>query len=149
MTYHVYMYYYNYFCLLPVNDSCCDNSGEEAPNSHIDPILTLEELAQVQASVINVEVCQAVRQYLVDLGTATRQHPSVELGLSPRGLITWQRVSQAWAYLQGRNFVVPDDVQAVATPVLQLRISNQRGTTNATISEIIESVAVPNETPSN
>ena len=91
-------------------------------------------------------MCEAVRQYIVDLGTATRQHDSVELGLSPRGLITWQRVAQAWAFLQEREFVIPDDVQAVATPVLKLRISNQRAGTESTIREIIESVAVPTET---
>ena len=120
--------------------------GDESPNTQVEPLLSLEDLAQIQAEVVNVEVCEAVREYLVALGTASREHPSVELGLSPRGLITWQRVAQAWAYLHGREFVVPDDVQAVATPVLNLRISNERGSSDATIREIIESVAVPNET---
>ena len=120
--------------------------GEETPGNQIEPDLTLEELARIQSEVVNVEVCEPVRKYIVDLGTATRQHSSVELGLSPRGLITWQRVAQAWAYLQGRNFVIPDDVQTVSSPVLKLRISNQRAGADSTISEIIESVTVPNET---
>ena len=123
--------------------------GDENPNCQIESLLTLEELSQIQADVVNIEVCQAVREYLVALGTATREHPSVELGLSPRGLITWQRVAQAWAYLQARTFVVPDDVQAVATPVLKLRVSNAKANTESTIQEIIESVTVPTEAKNN
>ena len=119
--------------------------GEEAPNSRVECNLSLEELSEIQSDVVKVEVCESVRQYIVDLGTATRQHDSVELGLSPRGLIIWQRVAQAWAFLQERNFVIPDDVQAVATPVLKLRISSQRAGTESTIREIVESVTVPTE----
>ncbi len=119
--------------------------GDEQPNCQIEPLLSLEELSRIQADVVNVQVCQAVREYIVGLGTATREHKNVELGLSPRGLITWQRVAQAWAYLQGRNFVIPDDIQAVATPVLKLRVSNDRMNSEVTISEIIESVTVPVE----
>ena len=69
----------------------------------------------------------------------------VELGLSPRGLITWQRVAQGWAFLQGRDFVIPDDIQAVALPVLKLRISGDSDNTDAMIREIIESVPVPDD----
>ena len=81
----------------------------------------------------------------MELGAATRSHTSIELGLSPRGLITWQRVAQAWAFLQGRDFVIPDDIQAVASPVLNLRISNSSENAELIIREIIESVAVPVE----
>lgn len=119
--------------------------GAENPNCQIEQLLTLEELSEVQNEVVNVQVCEAVREYLVGLGTATREHPSVELGLSPRGLITWQRVAQAWAYLQGRDFVVPDDIQSVATPVLKLRVSSDRTSAESTIQEIVESVTVPTE----
>lgn len=119
--------------------------GEAFSNQVIQPVLTLEELSQVQAEVALVEVCESVRRYLVELGAATREHASIELGLSPRGLITWQRVAQAWAFLQGRNFVIPDDIQAVAHPVLNLRISNSSENADLIIREIIESVAVPVE----
>jgi len=119
--------------------------GEEFSKQEIQPVLTLEELAELQSEVALVEVCESVRRYLVELGAATRNHTSIELGLSPRGLITWQRVAQAWAFLQGRNFVIPDDVQAVAEPVLNLRISNSSENAELIIREIIESVAVPVE----
>ena len=120
--------------------------GEEFSNQSIDSVLTVEELGQLQHEVALVEVCESVRRYLVELGSATRNHSSIELGLSPRGLITWQRVAQAWAFLQGRNFVIPEDIQAVAVPVLNLRISGPSDNSELIIQEIIESVSVPAET---
>ena len=120
--------------------------GEAFSSQTIDSVLTVEELGQIQQEVAQVEVCEAVRRYLVELGSATRNHASIELGLSPRGLITWQRVAQAWAFLQGRNFVIPEDVQAVAVPVLNLRISGSSENSVLIIQEIIESVPVPAET---
>lgn len=109
------------------------------------PILTLAQLGKIQSQVASVEVCESVRRYLVELGTATRKHDSIELGLSPRGLITWQRVAQAWAFLQGRLFVVPTDVQAVAVPVLKLRVPTSLDDPESVIHEIIESLPVPGE----
>jgi MoxR-like ATPase len=65
------------------------------------------------------------------------------LGLSPRGLITWQRVAQAWAFLDGRDFVIPDDVQAVANPVLEVRFGGTVDAVEKIIEEILSSVPVP------
>jgi len=70
----------------------------------------------------------------------------VELGLSPRGLIIWQRVAQSWAFLQGRTFVTPADIQAVAVPVLKLRIGSGNENCAPIIQQILESITVPNET---
>ncbi|MEL7497317.1 MAG: MoxR family ATPase [Planctomycetota bacterium] len=110
-------------------------------------VLSLNHLLEIQSTVESIEVCESVRRYLVELGNSSRSHASVKLGLSPRGLITWQRVSQAWAYLQGRMFVIPDDVKAVAYPVLRLRISEKDRHAGSIIDEVIKSVPVPNETP--
>jgi MoxR-like ATPase len=120
--------------------------GDEFENKTTQPALTLQELSQLQTRVANVEVCEAVRRYLVDLGNATRNHPKVELGLSPRGLITWQRIAQSWAYLKGRTFVSPADIQSVAVPVLKLRIENENQSSDPIIQQILASVAVPDET---
>ena len=120
--------------------------GDEFENKTIQPALTLQELSSLQMRVANVEVCEAVRRYLVDLGNATRNHPKVELGLSPRGLITWQRIAQSWAFLKGRTFVTPADIQSVAVPVLKLRIGNDNQNSDPIIQQILESVPVPNET---
>lgn len=119
--------------------------GDEFQNRKLEQVLTLEKLARIQEQVAKVEVRENVRRYLVELGNATRNHQKIELGLSPRGLITWQRVAQAWAFLQGRDFVTPDDIQAVAVPVLMLRISNENENSESIIREIIESIAVPTE----
>ena len=119
---------------------------DEFENKTIEPALTLQDLSELQALVAKVEVCEPVRRFLVGLGSATREHPKVELGLSPRGLITWQRVAQAFAFLKGRTFVTPADVQAVASPVLKLRIGGEGENCDLIIQQILESVAVPNET---
>jgi MoxR-like ATPase len=101
------------------------------------------ELDQLQDQVASIAVELPVREYLVDLAKATRQHRSVSLGLSPRGLITWQRVAQAWAFLDGRDFVIPDDVQAVAKPVLEVRFGGTVDAVEKIIEEILSSVPVP------
>lgn len=101
------------------------------------------ELDQLQDQVASIAVELPVREYLVDLAQATRQHRSVSLGLSPRGLITWQRVAQAWAFLDGRDFVIPDDVQAVAKPVLEVRFGGTVDAVEKIIEEILSSVPVP------
>ncbi len=120
--------------------------GDKFEKRQIEQVLTSEELSSIQEQVANVEVNEAVRKYLVDLGAVTRSHQSIELGLSPRGLITWQRVAQAWALLQNRLFVIPDDIQAVALPVLKLRIGTNSERSEEIVREIVQSIAVPNET---
>lgn len=122
--------------------------GDEFEKRETQLALHGDTLVQLQEHVAQIEVCESVRRYLVELGKKTREHPSIELGLSPRALITWQRVAQAWAYLQGRSFVIPEDLRAVAVPVLKLRLNDSTQSSEATIQEVIESVAVPNETKS-
>lgn len=87
-----------------------------------DAILTPPQLGELQCHVAHVAVSGKVQRYLVELATATRRRIDVALGLSPRGLLMWQRVAQAHAHLKGRDFVTPDDVQEVAGPVLSVRI---------------------------
>ena len=113
-----------------------DRSNQE---SVIDPT----QLRHLQAHVANVAVAEPVREYLVDLGQATRENKDVTLGLSPRGLITWQRVAQARAHLRGRDFVTPDDIQEVALPVLEVRLCGDFEAAESTVEEILASVKVP------
>ncbi|MBO0697045.1 MAG: MoxR family ATPase [Zavarzinella sp.] len=108
-----------------------------------ETILTDGELAALQEKVSRVAVQANVRAYLVDLGRATRSHPKVALGLSPRGLLIWQRVAQARAFLKDRPFVTPDDVQEVALPVLGVRLGLAADETAAIIHHLLDSVAVP------
>jgi MoxR-like ATPase len=99
------------------------------------------ELAALQEQVAGVTVAPTVQGYLIDLADATRAHPRVSLGLSPRGLLIWQRVSQAWAFLRGRPFVTPDDVRAVAGPVLGVRLGVEES--DEVVRDVLSGVAVP------
>ena len=119
--------------------------GNQFEKRKIGQVLNMTELAKIQEHVAHIEVCEAVRRFLVKLGNETRNHPAFELGLSPRGLITWQRAAQAWAFLQQRSFVIPEDIQAVAIPVLKLRVSSTTDDPERGIREILETVAVPTE----
>jgi MoxR-like ATPase len=79
----------------------------------------------------------------VSLAHASRGHRRVTLGLSPRGLLTWQRLAQARAFLDGRDFVTPDDVQGVAAPVLDVRLGIEPEAAESVLAEIVGSVPVP------
>jgi MoxR-like ATPase len=108
-----------------------------------EAILEAGQLETLQEEVARVAVSPKVRAYLVDLGRATRAHPQVTLGLSPRGLLTWQRVAQAWAFLRQRPFVTPDDVQRVAGPVLAVRLGTAAEATPKVLNGILNAVPVP------
>jgi MoxR-like ATPase len=79
-------------------------------------------MARVISAVHAVHVAQEVKRYVVDLVGATRQSPELRLGASPRATLQLLRVARAWAALELRDFVIPDDVQALAVPVLAHRL---------------------------
>ena len=106
-------------------------------------ILDAGQLAAMQAAVAAIPVTQPVQEYLVTLAASTRNHRDIPLGVSPRGLLTWQRAAQAWAYLAGRQFVTPDDVQQVAVPVLSVRLGAERGDTESLIRQLVQGVEAP------
>jgi MoxR-like ATPase len=116
-----------------------DASRNDGQSAVIDPSTLLD----LQDQVSRVAVAENVREYLVDLGRATREHRSVHLGLSPRGLLTWQRVAQARASLRGRDFVTPDDIQDVAIPVLSVRLVGDFDSAERMVGEILSAVPVP------
>jgi len=111
------------------------------------PLLEPGQLANMQAAVATVAASDAVRDYLVRLAGTTRRHPSVPLGLSPRGLLTWLRVSQARAWVQGRSFVSPDDVQDTALPVLNVRLGLSVQECAGVVEEILSRTPVPEYSP--
>ena len=101
------------------------------------------QLARIQDRVAEIAVAESVQDYLVRLAEASRQHPEIVLGLSPRGLLTWQRMAQAWAYLDGRSFITPNDVQDVAMPVLIVRLGIERDDAKPVIEGLLNRVQVP------
>lgn len=100
-------------------------------------------LAALQAQAMKTVVSEKVQRYLIEIASATRRHEHIALGLSPRGLLTWQRVAQARAFLAGREFITPDDVQDVAGPVLRVRISGDFADVDAFIAELLATVPTP------
>ncbi|QDV23199.1 AAA family ATPase [Aureliella helgolandensis] len=106
--------------------------------------LSVDDLAHAQCHVSEILVADAVQHYIISLCEQSRQHAQVVLGVSPRGMLIWQQVAKAWALLHDRDFVIPDDVQAVAEPVLGVRLVVRNARTNDVIQSILEAVDVPN-----
>lgn len=101
------------------------------------------QLRALQQHVARLRVDPSLQQYLVQLGSATRNHPQITLGTSPRGLLQWQRAAQAKALLSGRDFVTPDDIQQIAIPVLSVRLGVDQDNPIPVIKQILSSVAIP------
>ncbi|MGH9394086.1 MAG: AAA family ATPase, partial [Terriglobales bacterium] len=88
----------------------------------VEPVLGLAEVAALQQAAAAVHVSDAVLDYEQALVQATRQHPALELGVSPRGTLMLHRAAQAWALLEGRGFCIPDDVKHLLQPVCAHRV---------------------------
>ncbi|WP_203741360.1 AAA family ATPase [Catellatospora bangladeshensis] len=103
------------------------------------------------ATVRNVHVADAVKRYAVELVTATREAPELRLGASPRSTLQLLRTAKAVAALDGRDYVVPDDLQTLAVPVLAHRViptadaQLARRTTDAILSELVHRLPVPHD----
>lgn len=108
-----------------------------------EPMLSLSQLAKIQAEVAATPVHEKLRGYLIDLCRQTREHRDLPMGISPRGAITWMRCAQASAFLANRAFVVPEDIQAVAVPVLSLRLSPFSEKPETFVAKLLQSVPVP------
>ena len=115
----------------------------EFDRSNVEPIIDIDILRRMQETVSRIEVTQPVRNYLLALGNRTRHHPRIRLGISPRGLLTWQSLAQAHAYLDARDFVTPHDIQSVAHPVLSVRLDVEADSEFELIDELLEREAVP------
>jgi MoxR-like ATPase len=119
------------------------------PLAALAPVVGAADIVALQRQVRAVHVSDGVRHYVAQVTRATREHPSVDLGVSPRGTLALFRASQATAALRGRDYVIPSDVQRLCAPVLthRVHISPQvrlRGRTPAqVIAEITEAVPVP------
>ena len=110
----------------------------------------VQTLERMQKEAMEVYVHPTVRGYLADLSAATRSSDQTVMGVSPRGTIALMRASRAWAYLEGRSFVTPDDVKAVAGPVMAHRVvlsygQNRYADALRLIEEILNTVPAPTE----
>ncbi len=115
----------------------------------LEPVVSREELLDMCEAAAAVTVSEAIRKYLVALTESTRHARALSLGASPRATLALARAAQAWAYLEGRNYVSPEDVLAVVSPVLSHRLvlsldaSLRDASVTAVLDECVKSVAVP------
>ena len=121
----------------------------DKPIDQLRAVLTREELLEMQSQVCEVKVAKNVGRYMVEIVERTRRDPRLRLGVSPRGTLMLFRAAQASAYLHGRDYVLPDDVQSLTGYVLPHRLmltsqSKYSGATKAEIiADIVKQVAVP------
>ena len=121
------------------------------PLSHLQAITTIEELLYLQQSVREVSMDKGIKHYIVKLVSQTRSYSSIQLGASPRSSIALMKASQAYAFIHGRNYVIPDDVKFLAPYVLAHRLilkmeAKFEGITGEqVISKIVARTTVPTQ----
>jgi MoxR-like ATPase len=88
----------------------------------LKPLATVEQILQARQATRSITIQDNILDYLLALVQRTRKHPDIALGASPRSAVSWLQASKAHAWLMGRNFVTPDDVKAIAPPLLRHRL---------------------------
>ena len=99
-----------------------DNHGSRSPLDQLKPVAHADDVQELVVAVRGVLVSDQVKDYIISLANATRTSPELRLGASPRATLHLLRASRAWAALDGRDYVIPDDVQRLARPVLAHRL---------------------------
>ncbi len=120
------------------------------PLTELESVLTLDELAQARSEAGKVFVHKCVQEYMIDIVGATRKGDQIIMGSSPRGSLALLRCAKAYAYLDGRTYVSPDDIKVLAVPVLAHRIVLGYGMggidgAGKLVEKIISSTPVPTE----
>ena len=116
--------------------------GDAIPFERIQVVTSAEELVRAQKEIAAVHVSDAVADYIVALTDATRSHPQLVMGASPRASRGLYRAAKVWAATEGRDYVTPDDVKALAHPVLAHRLVLERGArfSGVTAASVLEDV---------
>lgn len=110
------------------------------------PVISASRVREIQRTVMSIDVSTAIREYIVNIARATRQHPAVNTGLSPRGGAALQRAAQGWAAFAGKGFVAPGDVSEIAGSVIAHRLMLSAGndiSPEEVVAEAVDSVPVP------
>jgi MoxR-like ATPase len=119
------------------------------PIDSLQQAVEKSSLAELQRKVRQVHVEESVRRYILEIVKSTRQHPALSLGASPRGSLSLYHTAQARAALQGRDYVIPDDVKSIAVACLAHRMmmnpedALSGGTTEDAIRELLKKIVVP------
>lgn len=119
------------------------------PADDVNSVMTAEQLAECIEDVKNVTFSESLCTYVAQLAAATRAHPAVELGASPRASLALMNASRAYAYINGRDYVVPEDIAKLIVPVFSHRISlrqemrMKKQTVNNVLQDVLMSVTAP------
>lgn len=119
------------------------------PTEDISPVMTAEQLAECIEDVQSVEFSESLCRYVAQLAAATREHPAVQLGASPRASLALMQATRAYAYIMGRDHVIPEDIAALIKPVFSHRIALRQETrmkkqsVEAVLDEVLASVTAP------
>jgi MoxR-like ATPase len=109
----------------------------------IEACISLEQVRELQRLVSLVKVAPGLQQYIVDLVRATRNHEDISLGVSPRGCVVLQKAAQAYAFLEGRDYAIPDDVKFITPYVFSHRLIPSHGRqAKAIVERLLQSVAI-------
>ena len=130
-----------------------DRFGSGDPLAEVRPVCGAGEVQALREAAWQVYVHPALQSYLIDLVQATRRDTQLTCGVSPRGTLALFRAVRAYALVQGRDYVVPEDIKLLAEPVLAHRVSMPRmmGTVSGTegkraaIRRLLQTVALPTE----
>jgi len=126
-----------------------DRFGNENPLDSLEPVTTTQELIELKEQVKKVRVEECLKDYIINIISATRNDKNVVLGCSPRGSLNLYKASKAWAFIKGRGYVLPDDIQKMAVPVLAHRIiisqeaKMNNSNSSKVIADIIQNTKVP------
>lgn len=113
------------------------------PVDRLQPVLTAAEVSNLQQAVRDIRVEDSITEYILDLIAATRNHPDIALGASTRAALALYRATQANALVEGRSFVIPDDVKKLARPVLAHRIlpsASRQGGSSQVTEELVDAI---------
>jgi MoxR-like ATPase len=123
--------------------------GVREPLEILQPVATPADVIALATRARTIHTSPLIQRYIVQIANATRAHPAIRLGMSPRSALALQRAARAWAVIEGRDFVAPDDVKTMAPSVvghrLQLRAEAARGHNpmKAVLDEVLHQVPVP------
>ncbi len=126
----------------------CHRNGE--PVDELDAVCDWQRVLEMQAAVRDVTVDESITRYMLDIVHATRESPELSVGVSTRGALAWYRAVQSLAFVDGRNYAIPDDAKELAVSVLGHRVQlrggmqgGQREDLEAVINEIVSNVELP------
>ncbi len=130
-----------------------DEQKREHPLEDVGEVASVEELREMQTGIRQVYVDPTISDYIVRLVGATRSHPDIYLGASPRGSLALYRAGQALAALSGRDYVIPDDIKALAEPALAHRLIIKTSASirdvdpGALVRELLSSIPIESRVP--